>query len=202
MVIGEFYVNKVSFYDVEDGQYMPKYVVVLRIVIKYTLCDTVMFNWIIFAKFHKQRGWHSSLITLKLRKTNVMQSELCRLFRKTQKHSGRPQLAEQRHFLSFRLQLKSRDWSRHSDVTEVWLSQFCVVVKRQYRLKNVCYSNPITGPDRHGGFEEFEVPRFQDNLHMEVVRLSVQQTGRLYLREIFPVNISVRRSQPRAILRP
>ena len=44
MVIGEFYVNKVSFYDVEDGQYMPKYVVVLRIVIKYTLCDTVMFN--------------------------------------------------------------------------------------------------------------------------------------------------------------
>ena len=60
----------------------------------------------------------------------------------------------------------------------------------------------MTGLDRPWEFQEFEVPRFQDNLHMEVVRLSVQQTGRLYLREIFPVNISVRRSQPRAILRP
>ena len=45
---------------------------------------------------------------------------------------------------------------------------------------SVKLSNPITGLDRPWGFQEVEDPRFQDNRHMEVVRLSVLRTGRLY----------------------
>jgi hypothetical protein len=41
-------------------------------------------------------------------------------------------------------------------------------------------SNPITGLDRPLGFQEVEVPRFLDNRHMKVVRLSAVRTGRLY----------------------
>jgi hypothetical protein len=33
-------------------------------------------------------------------------------------------------------------------------------------------SNPITGLDRPLGFQEVEAPRFLDNRHMKVVRLS------------------------------
>jgi len=42
------------------------------------------------------------------------------------------------------------------------------------------WSNPITGLERSWGFQEVEGPRFQDNRHMKVVRLSVLHTGRLY----------------------
>ena len=45
--------------------------------------------------------------------------------------------------------------------------------------------NPFTSLDRPWGFQEIEAPRFQDNQHMKVVRLSALRTGRVYS----PVNI-------------
>ena len=49
-----------------------------------------------------------------------------------------------------------------------------------------CKSYSITDLHSPLGFQEVEAPRFQDNRHMAVVRLSALRTGRLYL----PGNIS------------
>jgi len=40
----------------EDGQYRQKHVVVHYIVIKYTSCDTVVFDYIPFSKFRTHNG--------------------------------------------------------------------------------------------------------------------------------------------------
>jgi len=42
--------SEVPLRQPEDGQYRPKHVVVHYIVIKYTSCDTVVFDYIQFSK--------------------------------------------------------------------------------------------------------------------------------------------------------
>ena len=58
-------------------------------------------------------------------------------------------------------------------------------------------------PGRPWGFQEVEAPRFQDNRHMKVVRLSTPRTGCLYPQEIFLVLICVSGwVDPGAIVQP
>ena len=55
----------------------------------------------------------------------------------------------------------------------------------------------ITGLERPWGFLEVEAPRFQDNRHMMVVRLSSPRTGRLYSPENIPgTHFRLRLSRP------
>jgi len=53
---------------------------------------------------------------------------------------------------------------------------YCIYVLRIWGSK----SGLITGLDRPWAFQEFEAPRFQDNWHMKVLRLSALSTGRPY----------------------
>ena len=54
-----------------------------------------------------------------------------------------------------------------------WLNESLNYFKKRQR-------NPITGLERPRGFQQVEAPRFQDNRHMKVVRLSALRTERLY----------------------
>jgi len=61
-----------------------------------------------------------------------------------------------------------------------------------YKKVKLKQSHYRPGQARPWGFQEFEAPRFQDNRHMKVVRLSALSTGRFYPQEIFLVLIFAR----------
>ena len=61
----------------------------------------------------------------------------------------------------------------HKTIANYWIMPMI------YNLHGKRY--PCTGLDRPWGIQEAEVPRFRDNQHMKVVRLSTLRTDRLYL---------------------
>jgi len=72
-----------------------------------------------------------------------------------------------------------------------------------YRTFNKMESNSITSLDRPWGFQEVEAPRFQDNRHRKLVRLSALRNGHLFPIEMFLLLISVRGGgNPWAIVQP
>jgi hypothetical protein len=75
-----------------------------------------------------------------------------------------------------------------------------LLVRSSLKVKQSHYSTDLYRP---WGFQEAEAPRFYDNRHMKVARLSALHTGSLYPQVIFLVLISVRGwVGPRAIVRP
>jgi hypothetical protein len=73
------------------------------------------------------------------------------------------------YFLGFELQMLTTEQLRSgSGVEIIWMWKVCDCQE----LVNVKISDPITGLDRPWGFQDGEAPRFQDNRHMKVVRLS------------------------------
>ena len=88
-------------------------------------------------------------------------------------------------YTMFRGSVKSTGYPLHSPVSPS-IPLPCVTVCHHistgaYNCKwKVKVNNPITGLYRPSAFQKVEAPRFQDNLHMMVVRLSALRNGRLY----------------------
>ena len=81
-------------------------------------------------------------------------------------------------------------------VTYIWRNHNVILSDLKVRIT-------CTGLGRPLRFHEVKAPRFHDNRHMKVVRLSALGTGRLYLQEISVALINVRGCiDLRAIVRP
>ena len=81
--------------------------------------------------------------------------------------------------------MKHKEYAHKPDTckcacTSEW-KQACMVSFRPFSLNLYIKNNPYTGLDRTWGFQDVETPRFHDNRHIKVVRLSALRTGRLYL---------------------
>jgi hypothetical protein len=73
---------------------------------------------------------------------------------------------------------------RPSSTEHQFLPRILVGLPWRQRQHTMCpitavHSSPCIGLDRPWGFQEVEVPRFQDNRHMKVLRLSALRTGHL-----------------------
>jgi hypothetical protein len=94
---------------------------------------------------------------------------------------------------------------------DIWRRQWELLENRVYNKPNGCSANrgwlralitnnnPCTGLDTPWGFQEVEVPRFQDNLHTKEVRLSSLRIGRIYPQALICVTGWF---DPRDIVRP
>jgi hypothetical protein len=60
-----------------------------------------------------------------------------------------------------------------------WVISYCICCIYVLRICG-SKSSPITGLDRPWEFQEFQAPKFHDNRHMKVLRLSALRTGRPY----------------------
>jgi hypothetical protein len=79
--------------------------------------------------------------------------------------------------------VSSRDstWLEIKKIIEKYLKiiDFATLWKKEF-----CCKQPITGMGKPWRFQEFEAPRFRDNRHMKLVRMSVPRTDLLKLSSI------------------